>query len=142
MSKFGLGLAALVVGSGLAGAALAADVTVTLTGVSAQGGQILVSLQTQDQFMKPAGAAGAYGPAEAGTQVFTVKDVAPGDYAVMVMHDADSDWSMDQGADGKPSEGWGMSGNAPAGGRPTFDTVKFTVPASGGEVSVGMIYPK
>lgn len=142
MKRVGLSLAALLVGTGMASAALAGDVTVTLTGVQAQGGQMLVSLQTRDQFMKPAGAAGAMGPAGTGTQVLTVKDVTPGDYAVMVMHDADSNWTMNTGPDHKPTEGWGMSGSAPEGRRPTFDEVKVTVPADGGAVSVALVYPR
>lgn len=142
MKQVGFSLAALLIGTGMASAAMAADVTVTLTGVQPQGGQVLVSLQTREQFMKPQGASGAMGPAEAGTQVLTVKDVAPGDYAVMVMHDADGDWSMDRGPDGKPTEGWGMSGSAPKGRAPSFDDVKFTVPADGGAVSVALVYPQ
>ena len=142
MKRIGSGLAALLVGAGMTSAAMAADVTVTLTGVQAKGGQMLVSLQSREQFMKPQGAAGATGPAEAGTQVVTVQDVAPGDYAVMVMHDADSDWSMDRQASGMPSEGWGMSGNAPTNRARAFDEVKFTVPAGGGAVSIALVYPQ
>lgn len=142
MKRVELSLAALLVGTGMASAAMAADVTVTLTGVKPAGGQVLVSLQTRDQFMKPAGANGAMGPAEAGAQTLVVKDVAPGDYAVMVMHDADSNWTMTMGPDGKPAEGWGMSGHAPDGRKPTFDDVKFTVPAGGGAVSVALVYPQ
>lgn len=142
MKRVGLSLAALLIGTGMASAALAADVTVTLTGVQPQGGQMLVSLQTRDQFMKPEGAKGAMGPAEAGTQVLTVQDVTPGDYAVMVMHDADGDWSMDRQANGMPSEGWGMSDHAPDNRKPTFDEVKFTVPADGGAVTIALVYPQ
>ena len=142
MTRVGLSLATLLVSAGMASAAMAADVTVTLTGVQAQGGQMLVSLQTREQFMKPAGAGGATGPAETGTQVFTVRDVAPGDYAVMVLHDADSDWSMDRQANGIPSEGWGMSGSAPTGRAPTFDEVRFTVPAGGAAVTISLVYPQ
>lgn len=142
MKLFSTGLATLLLSAGLGSAAMAADVTVTLTGVQAQGGQMLVSLQTRDQFMKPAGAAGATGPAEAGTQVFVVNNVAPGDYAVMVMHDADSDWAMGRKPDGMPTEGWGMSGAAPKGRAPTFDEVKVTVPADGTAVTVPLSYPR
>jgi uncharacterized protein (DUF2141 family) len=142
MTRVGLSLATLLIGAGMATAAAAADVTVTLTGVQAQGGQMLVSLQTREQFMKPQGANGATGPAQAGAQAFTVQDVAPGDYAVMVLHDADNDWSMDRQANGMPAEGWGMSGQAPTNRAPTFDEVKFTVPADGGAVTIALVYPQ
>jgi uncharacterized protein (DUF2141 family) len=121
----------------LAGSAFAADVAVTLTGVEPQGGTMLVSLQTRDQFMKPAGAAGAMGAAEAGTMKLTIENVEPGEYAVMVMHDADSNWTMAM-KDGKPAEGFGHSGS----GGQNFDAVKIVVPAGGAAVTVPMIYPK
>ncbi len=121
--------------------ALAGDLTVKLEGVSAQGGQMLVSLQTRDQFMKPAGANGAFGEAVAGTQTFTVRGVAPGEYAVMVMHDANSDWQMQYGPDRRPAEGWAISGPAASGTRPTFDTARIVVPEGGAEVTLRMVYP-
>ncbi|MCE3288779.1 MAG: hypothetical protein K0R83_791 [Caulobacter sp.] len=121
-----------------AGSALAADVAVTLTGVKAEGGTMLVSLQSKDQFMKPVGAAGAMGPATAGTMNLTVEDVAPGEYAVMVMHDADSNWTMTM-KDGKPAEGWGHSGAA---GGKTFEAMKVTVPEAGAAVTVALDYPQ
>lgn len=121
--------------------AMAGDLTVKLEGVSNQGGQMLVSLQTRDQFMKPAGANGAFGEATPGTGVFTVRNVAPGEYAVMVMHDANSDWQMQYGADRKPAEGWAISGDPKHATRPTFDTAKIVVPADGGEITLRMVYP-
>jgi uncharacterized protein (DUF2141 family) len=121
--------------------AFAGDVTVTLNGVQAKGGQMLISLQTRDQFMKPAGAAGTFGDATPGTGTFVVHDVAPGEYAVMVMHDANSDWQMQFGPDRKPLEGWAMSGSGDMARKPTFDQVKITVPADGGAVSLDMVYP-
>jgi uncharacterized protein (DUF2141 family) len=121
-----------------AGSALAADVAVTLTGVKAEGGTMLVSLQSKDQFMKPVGAAGTMGPATAGTMNLTVEDVAPGEYAVMVMHDADSNWTMTM-KDGKPAEGWGHSGAA---GGKSFEAMKVTVPEAGAAVTVALDYPQ
>lgn len=120
------------------GSAFAADVAVTLTGVNAEGGTMLVSLQSKDQFMKPMGAAGAMGPATAGTMRLTVEDVPPGEYAVMVMHDADSNWNLTM-KDGKPAEGLGHSGAA---GSRTFEAMKITVPEAGTSVTVPVTYPQ
>lgn len=119
-------------------AAFAADVAVTLTGVKAEGGTMLVSLQGRDQFMKPIGSKGALAPATAGTMNLSVEDVPPGDYAVMVMHDADSNWTMTL-KDGKPAEGWGHSGAADG---KSFDAVKITVPEAGASVTVPLNYPQ
>ncbi len=131
--------AALTVG---AAPAFAGEVAVTLNGVQDKGGQMLISLQTRDQYMKPAGAAGTYGPAAPGKATFVIRDVAPGEYAVMVMHDANGDWQMQMGADRRPAEGWARSGPGGAGATPpTFDQVKITVPETGTEVSLDMVYP-
>lgn len=130
---------ATAIAAGGAGAALAADVTVTLTGVEARGGAMLVSLQSRDQFMKPMGAAGAMGEAQAGTMTLVVRDVAPGEYAVMVMHDEDSNWSLTT-KDGKPAEGLASSG-APVRKGVTFDEMKITVPAEGASVTLPITYP-
>jgi uncharacterized protein (DUF2141 family) len=124
-----------------AGAAAAGDVTVTLSGVQARGGALYVALQGRDQFMKPAMSGGAYqADPKAGTVTLTIRDVAPGDYAISVLHDQDGDHQMKREPDGRPLEGWAMvrfAGNA----RPGFDDVKVTVPAGGAAFSAGMRYP-
>lgn len=141
MSAFKLGLAALTAAVTMTGAARAAEVTVTLTGVEARGGEMLVSLQTAEEFMQPRGHLGAHATAEGGVMTLTVHDVPPGDYAVMVMHDVDGDFKMARDAGGKPREGWAMSGPRPAGRKPTFTETKITVPADGAAVTLPMVYP-
>jgi uncharacterized protein (DUF2141 family) len=135
-------LLAALFSTAAAGSALAADVNLTVTGVEARGGQMLVSLQSRDQFMKPTGAAGTFAPATGGTMVLTVKDVPPGDYAVTILHDEDSSWSMARKPDGRPAEGYAMSGKPTAGRAPTFDEVKITVPANGASLSLPIAYPR
>lgn len=122
--------------------AFAGDVTVTLTGVQARGGRLLAALQTHDQFLQPAGAYGemVQDPA-AGTITLTFHDVRPGEYSLSVLHDADNDGTMKM--DGaRPGEGWAMVHGAALCAAPTWDQVKFTVPASG-DVSLteAMQYP-
>lgn len=142
MKRIGSGLAALLVGVGMTSAAMAADVTVTLTGVQAKGGRVLVSLQSGAEFMKPEGRFGAMADgAVTGDETVVVHNVPPGDYAVMVLHDADNDLKMAREADGKPKEGWGMSGQWTRGHRPTFADVKITVPDAGTAVTVPLVYP-
>ena len=142
MKRVGIGLAALLVGAGLASVAMAADVTVTLTSVQPQGGKVLVSLQSAGEFMKPEGRFGAIGDGSAsGAETVVVHNVPPGDYAVMVLHDANGDMQMAREANGRPSEGWAMSGQWPRGRKPTFTEVKVTVPADGTSVTLPMVYP-
>lgn len=124
------------------GTALAGDVNITVTGVQARGGDLLVGLQTSAQFMKHEGDYGEIIKApQAGTRVVTLRDVAPGDYSISVLHDVDGDRRMAM-ANGRPAEGWAMLGGETLRAAPTFDQVKFSVPASGEtNVSVAMQYP-
>ncbi|WP_292084950.1 MULTISPECIES: DUF2141 domain-containing protein [unclassified Brevundimonas] len=125
-----------------AGSALAGDVVITVTGVQARGGDLLVGLQTSAQFLKHEGDHGEIIKSPvAGTRVVTLKDVPPGDYSVSVLHDMNGDQQMAM-ANGMPAEGWAMFRGETLRAAPTFDRVKFTVPASGdARVSVAMQYP-
>ena len=122
--------------------ALAGDVVVTLTGVEARGGVMLASLQTRGEFMQAASAhAQSVERPAAGVLRLTFRDVAPGDYALMVLHDEDGDHRMKMNGY-MPGEGWAMVNGANLMGPPTFDLVKFAVAASGAEISVPMAYPR
>jgi len=133
---------AAVAALSLAAPAMAQDVTVTLTGVEARGGVLLAALQTEGQFMQPAGAYGerVEHPA-AGTVRVTFRNVAPGDYALMVLHDEDGDEQMKMNGY-MPAEGWAMINAGALRAAPTFDQVSFTVTASGADISVPMSYPR
>lgn len=114
----------------VAAPAFAEDVTVTLTGVQARGGQLLAALQTRDQFLQPAGAFGEVVPnPAAGTLSVTFRNVPAGDYSLSVLHDTDGDGQM-KVEGGMPAEGWAMVNGASLRAAPTWDQVKFTVPAN------------
>jgi len=115
-----LALAALIL---TAGSAAAETVTITLTGVQARPGPIKASLNTRDQFLRAAPAYEAVAEPAAGGVTLTFRDVAPGDYALMVMHDLNGNDRFDYGTDG-----WAFSNSAlPMMGPPVFDERKFTV---------------
>lgn len=122
--------------------ATAEDVTITLTSVQARGGVLLASLQTRGEFMQGSAAyADRIERPSAGNLRLTFRNVVPGDYALTVMHDEDSDGQMKR--DGyMPAEGWAMLNGDTLRGPPTFDHVKFTVTASGADISVPMSYPR
>ena len=133
---------AAVAALSLAAPAMAEDVTVTLTGVEARGGVLLASLQTRGEFMQSSATyADRIERPAAGTLSVTFRGVAPGDYALMVMHDEDSDGRMKMNGY-MPAEGWAMVNGDVLRGPPTFDLVKFTVSASGADISVPMTYPR
>jgi uncharacterized protein (DUF2141 family) len=138
-----LSLAAVAALSLAAPAALAEDVTLTLTGVEARGGVLLVALQTRGQFMQAAGAHGErIADPASGDLRLTFRDVAPGDYALMVLHDEDGDGQMKMNGY-RPAEGWAMINGDALRATPTFDQVKFTVAApAGADLTVPMAYPR
>lgn len=103
------------------------DITVTINNVTSDDGKVLISLHTADTFMKGAGIANLESEIKDGTVSFTFKDVAPGSYALMAMHDANDNKQMDFETNGMPKESYGMSGNDMSFGPPTFDGAKFEV---------------
>lgn len=128
--------------SAAAGSAFAGDVTVKLEGVQAKGGNLLVSLQSKDEFMQPRARFGAMAAgSQAGEVVLTLKDVPPGDYALMALHDAEGNYQMARQANGAPLEGWAMSGHYTGGHAPSFGEVKVHVDADGAVIVADMVYP-
>ena len=114
--------------------------TVTLTGVQARGGQLLISLQTREQFMQPTGLGEIVQNPTAGTTTVTFRDVPAGDYAVSVLHDQNGDGQMQVSEIGIPTEGWAMSHGAELRGPPTFAQVKVAFPAAGAALTEPMFY--
>lgn len=131
-----------VLGTAAAAPAFADDVKVTITGVHARGGDILVALQTQDEFLQPRGSYGvkAASPASDGTVTVTIPGVAPGVYSVSVLHDENRDGTMSLAPNGMPKEGWAMKDGEKLRGAPTFDQAKFTVGAAPVSLNVQMLY--
>jgi uncharacterized protein (DUF2141 family) len=138
MRKVLMSLAALV---GMAGVAHAGDLEVTITGVEARGGVLLIGVQTEGQFMQPAGVGEMITVTEAGSVSVTFPNLPPGEYALSVLHDENGDYQMALGPDGMPQEGWAMSNGEALRGPPTFADVRFTIPAEGLQVTEAMQYP-
>lgn len=122
------------------GMANAATVTVDLTGVQARGGTVYAALQGKADFMAKGGYAVKTDGTASGTVRLTFTDVAPGDYALSVLHDADGNRQMGLSAQGIPTEGWAMSRGETLRGKPTFDMVKLAVPADGLTTTARMVY--
>ena len=122
--------------------AQSADVTVTLTGVEARGGHILASLSTEQTFMRrPGDYSARIEVSDAGDLNLVFTDVAPGDYALMVMHDANDNGEFDMAPSGMPDEGYAFSnGGAPLMGPPTFGMLKFTVGTADVSITEPMTY--
>jgi uncharacterized protein (DUF2141 family) len=125
----------------------AADLLVRIDGVRPDPGEILVCLWAPTARGFPAcgdggAAARAVLPAAPGSVEVRFAGVAPGDYAVSVLHDADGDRRLATGFFGQPREGVGFSfdGRPVPRRAPVFDDARFAV-AGDARVEVRMIYP-
>ena len=123
MKKFTLTIALLV----SAFIAQAQTVTVTLDNVLNDKGNIIAALHSADTFMKDEGIKNAEVKATKGVMTITFEDVKPGEYAIMVLHDANENKRMDFQQNGMPLENYGTSNNVMAMGPPQFKDAKFEV---------------
>lgn len=122
-----------------ASAAQAGDVVVQLTGAQARPGKVHSTLSTRETLFRDGGR-NVTTDSGAGTVTVTFTDVPPGEYAFMAYHDENQDGQMGMSPTGMPSEGWALSNSDKLMGPPTFDVMKFSVPAEGTTVQVPLIY--
>ncbi len=102
-------------------------VTVVIENVLSDEGTVIGGLHTADTFMKGGGIMNADAPAAKGEVTLTFKNIQPGTFAIMVMHDANDNKRMDMDANGMPQENYGTSGQVNAFGPPSFENAKFDV---------------
>lgn len=102
------------------------NVTVTIENVLSDEGQIIGSLHTADTFMKGPGIQNKSVDASTGEVTLTFSDVAPGTFALMLMHDKNSNQRMDYEPTGMPKESYATSGEMSF-GPPSFEGSKFEV---------------
>lgn len=103
------------------------SITVTIHQISNNNGKVLVSLHTQDTFMKGPGIQNLKSTIADGKVRLSFENVPAGEYAILAMHDENDSGTMDFESNGMPIESYGMSGNDMTMGPPTFSSAKFTV---------------
>lgn len=111
-------------------------ITLTIENAKSDDGKFLVSLNTEDTFMKGAGVQNAESEIKDGKAIITFENVQPGDYAIMVLHDANGNQRMDFEANGMPTESYGTSNNPRSFGPPIYDDAKFSVAKEDLELSI------
>jgi uncharacterized protein (DUF2141 family) len=67
------------------------------------------------------------------------ENLKPGTYAVMIMHDENSNGKLDSNILGIPKEGYGFSNNPQVMRQPTFDEAKFDVKDGDTSISIDLI---
>jgi uncharacterized protein (DUF2141 family) len=101
-------------------------ITVTVNNVKNDTGNVMVALHSVDTFMKGPGIQNLESDIKDGKITVTFKNVASGDYAIMVLHDENKNKRMDFD-NGMPKESYGMSNNPISYGPPQFGEAKFEV---------------
>lgn len=109
-------------------------VTVSIDGVTANGGPVLVALQSESEFGKSAGTYTTKVEPTGSSVTATLSGVPAGRYAAAVVQDTDKNGSFTIGATG-PTEPYGFSGTAQT-GAPAFAPAAFDVAATGATASV------
>jgi uncharacterized protein (DUF2141 family) len=103
------------------------DITVTIENISNSRGHVIIGLHTADSFMKSDGIQNAESKVKDGKVVVTFKNVAPGHYALLALHDENDNKRMDFEPNGMPLESFGLSNNPMLMGPPSFTDGKFEV---------------
>jgi uncharacterized protein (DUF2141 family) len=120
----------------LSGAAIAADptstatITVEVTGLRNAAGLLGCKLLTKAEGFPEGEGTNASGAIKGTTGSCRFEGLAPGTYAVSVLHDENSNGKLDKNFFGVPTEGYGVSNNKTyAMSAPKWEESKFTVAA-------------
>ncbi|BFP39331.1 DUF2141 domain-containing protein [Flavobacteriaceae bacterium GF1] len=104
-----------------------ATITVTIDNIVNDEGKVIIALHSNETFMRGEGIMSQESTITDGKVEFTFEGVPVGTYAIMALHDANNNNTMDYEANGMPKESYGMSGNEMTMGPPSFEMAKFNV---------------
>ena len=102
-------------------------ITITIDNVKSDNGKVLTSLHNSETFMKGKGIMDAETEIKDGKVTITLKNVLPGEYAIMTLHDENNNKRMDFQDNGMPLESYGVSNNVMSFGPPNYGDAKFKV---------------
>lgn len=119
------------------------DVTIAPVRVD-DGGNLLVTLyDSEDSWLEMEKAfAIRTVPAVADTVTISFDSIAPGEYAISVVHDKNENGKFDMRwfPWPKPKEGSGVSNNHRRKGKPKYDKAKFTVGGESKSLNIDLVY--
>lgn len=133
-----LAIACLLCGGLGAPLAQAADLDITVTDVRVHQGSLRIAVVDSAAGWSDGGTpvAGTVRKAQGGEDKFHFPGLAPGRYAVMVMHDQNDNGKLDSNFMGMPIEGYGFSNNPAVMRKPTFEEAHFELGATGRAITV------
>ncbi|GAB1857200.1 hypothetical protein MHTCC0001_20360 [Flavobacteriaceae bacterium MHTCC 0001] len=111
-------------------------ITVTINNISNNNGHVLLSLHTEDTFMKGRGLQNTKSKIIDGKISVTFENVAPGTYAIIALHDENDNNAMDFDESGMPQESYGVSNNPMSFGPPQFARAKFELTTEDLEMTI------
>lgn len=119
------------IGTGLAGQAAAADLTIRIEGVEQAAGTFHIAVFEADGWEENQTVASGRLAAEEGAEL-TLTGLVPGAYGIKIFQDVDDNGQLNLGMWGIPSEPYGFSNDAPAlGGPPSFRRASFKLTEPG-----------
>lgn len=125
-------LFALVLLAAILPSARAADLTIRVDNVRTGDGQLMVALYDGAATFLKRPARKVNVAAHAGSTTLVIPDLAPGNYAFAIYHDANGNGRMDSNMMGIPVEPFAFGRDAQGHmGPPAFDDVALAVPAAG-----------
>ena len=102
-------------------------ITVTVENIKSNEGKVLIGLHNSETFMRADGLDNVESSIENNKATLVFKNVKPGEYALLAMHDENENYMMDFEASGMPKESFGLSNNPMSFGPPQFNEAKFAV---------------
>ncbi|MGB3625921.1 MAG: DUF2141 domain-containing protein [Henriciella sp.] len=139
MTKTSLLIAASACAALLAPVAQAAPLTVTLTNIEAQTGEIRLGVFDAEGYETGTAASGANVAANAETVSVTIEGLAPGQYGIKLYHDVNGDGEMNTNPFGMPIEPFAFSNNAKGRFGPAkWDAARFDVTEDGAAQTIAI----
>jgi len=117
-------------------------ITVNIEGLENTKGNVIVSVYNDPEKKFPSlpnAFKNITEPIKAANMQVVIEGLAPGEYAIGVIHDENADGELKTWFFGPPKEGVGMSGEA-GGMMPSFDKSKFTLADKDLELTIKMKY--
>jgi uncharacterized protein (DUF2141 family) len=133
---FQFAIAAVFAGAGIVHAA---DLTVDVAGVKDVKGKVLVAVFSRaDDFLKQPVRTAAV-DTQLGKVRVVISDLPPGDYALSVFQDKNSNGQLDTNPVGMPIEPYGFSNDAMGNyGPPSFEQSRVHLPQAGSQITINL----
>jgi uncharacterized protein (DUF2141 family) len=123
----------------LTSSAQAADLELNIGPVAHSKGSLMVAIYNSASSFRKDAVQQRKVAAIAGQMSLAFADLAPGEYAIALFHDANDNGKLDTNLLGIPKEGYGFSKLEKAlSGPPGWDDVKFTLPAAGSKLTIAV----